>query len=89
MEAAKKPRNKTNKQVSFVHILRASFFITMGLLIVNIYYLSTKDQLLPQLLKIYSASLSFVQSIPTFILIMIGYSILIFSFGYYIGKRKK
>ncbi len=84
-----KNKGKQNKETKYMQLLRASFFIFFGLFIVHLYYLSTKDQLLPQILKISTALFTFIQTIPTSILMIIGYTILIFYVGYKVGKRTK
>ncbi|MFD2214628.1 hypothetical protein [Metabacillus endolithicus] len=89
METAKKAGSKAKKQTNITQIIRALFFIILCLFIVNIYYLSTKDQLVPQILKAYSAIVNFSLSIPTPILMLIGYSIVIFYIGYFVGVKKK
>ncbi|UGB28908.1 hypothetical protein [Metabacillus sp. B2-18] len=89
METAKKTGSKAKKQTNITQIFRALFFIILCLFIVNIYYLSTKDQLVPQILKAYSALVNFSLSITTPILMLIGYSIVIFYFGYFVGMKKK
>jgi ABC-type methionine transport system permease subunit len=89
METAKKSGTKAKKKTNIAQISRALFFIILCLFIVNIYYLSTKDQLLPQILKAYSALVNFSQSIPTPILMLICYSIVIFYIGYLVGMKKK
>lgn len=89
METAKKAGSKAKKQTNITQILRALFFIILCLFIVNIYYLSTKDQLVPQILNAYSAFVNFSLSIPTPILMLIGYSIVIFFIGYFVGVKKK
>ncbi|HZH62584.1 MAG TPA: hypothetical protein VEY70_24080 [Metabacillus sp.] len=82
-------KKKRKKEITFIQILRPASFIIIGLLIVHIYYLSTIDQLLPQIMKIYIGLIHFVQSIPTSILLIIGYSLLIFYMGYIVGKKTK
>ncbi|MGM0875757.1 MAG: hypothetical protein ACQEWV_13405 [Bacillota bacterium] len=92
MDAAKNTQNKSKrdqrKGTPIPLMLRASFFITIGLLIVYIYYLSTEGKLLNQLLKISSTLVTFFKSIPMPILIIIGYTILIFYVGYQVGKKR-
>jgi hypothetical protein len=90
MDAAKNTQNKSKrKEPPLTPILRASLFIMLGLLIVYLYYLSTEDRLLKQVLVISSAFVTFFTSIPQPILILIGYTMLIFYIGYLVGKKKK
>lgn len=93
MDATKNTPSKSKrghrKETPLPLILRALFFITIGLLIVYIYYLSTEDQLLKQLVKLTSAIVTIFKSIPMPIFIIIGYTLLIFYVGFQVGRRKK
>jgi hypothetical protein len=92
MDAAKNTQNKRKrirrKGTPITKILRAFLFITIGLLIVFLYYLYTKDKLLIYILQLSSAFITFIKSIPMPIYMMIGYTILIFYVGYLVGKRR-
>jgi hypothetical protein len=92
MDAAKNIQNKRKrvrrKGTPVRQILRAFLFITIGLLIVFIYYLYTKDKLLIYILQLSSAFITFIKCIPMPIYMMIGYTILIFYVGYLVGKRR-
>ncbi|PMC39052.1 hypothetical protein CJ195_03685 [Bacillus sp. UMB0899] len=83
----KKPTQKSKKDISFMQKLRPIFLIIFCLFIVYVYYLSTIDQLLPQIIKIFSALISYAQSIPTSILLIIGYTLIIFYVGFIVGKK--
>lgn len=90
MDATKNTQNKAKrKDTPITPILRASFFIMLGLLIVYLYYLSTEDRLHKLVLTISSALVTFFTSIPQPILILIGYTMLIFYIGYLVGKKTK
>jgi hypothetical protein len=90
MDAAKNSQNKAKrKSIPITPILRAAFFIMLGLLIVYLYFLSTEDQLLKQLLNVSSSLVTLSKSIPQPILILIGYTMLIFYIGFLVGKKKK
>lgn len=80
---------KGKKEISFIKLIRPAFFIVICLILVYVYYLSTIDQLLPQLMKLYGALIHFAQSIPTSILLIIGYTLMIFYAGYLVGRKLK
>lgn len=92
MDAAKNTHNKRKrvrrKGTPIRQILRALLFITIGLLIVFLYYLYTEETLLIYILQLSSAFITFIKSIPMPIFMMIGYTILIFYVGYLVGKRR-
>jgi hypothetical protein len=83
-------RNHTRKKgASFRQILRVSFFLVIGLLIVYIYYLMTEDKLLSQIVKLSSIFVTFIKSIPMPVFFIIGYTILVFYVGYLVGKKRQ
>ncbi|WP_338786378.1 hypothetical protein [Metabacillus sp. FJAT-53654] len=92
MDATKNNPSKSKrghrKETPLPLILRALFFITIGILIVYIYYLSTEDQLLKQLIKMSSVIVTIFKSVPMPIFIIIGYTLLIFYAGYQVGRKK-
>jgi ABC-type methionine transport system permease subunit len=93
MDISKNTPNKSKSghrmDTSIRLMLRASFFIFIGVLIVYMYYLSTEDKLLNQLLKMSSMIVSTLKSVPLPILIIIGYTMVVFYVGYQVGKNKK
>ncbi|MBO1514181.1 hypothetical protein [Metabacillus bambusae] len=84
-----KSKRGHRKETPLPLMIRALFFITIGLLIVYIYYLSTEDLLLKQLVKLSSAIITIFKSVPMPFFIIIGYTLLIFYVGYQVGRKKK
>ena len=78
MDTVKKmqPKRKRTrkKRISVRQIIRASFFFVIGLLIVYIYYLSTKGELQSQVVKLSSNVAALIKSIPMPVFFLIGYS---------------
>lgn len=90
MAVVRKTANKkSNKERAIIKLFRPIFIIVFCLLIVHVYYLSTIDQLLPQLMKLSAALITFAKSIPTSILLVLGYTLVIFYAGYIVGKKLK
>ena len=92
MDTVKKmqPKRKRTrkKRISVRQIIRASFFFVIGLLIVYIYYLSTKGELQSQVVKLSSNVAALIKSIPMPVFFLIGYSVLLFYAGYLVGKKR-
>ncbi|MCV9885867.1 hypothetical protein [Metabacillus halosaccharovorans] len=85
----KTAKKKGNKERTIIKLFRPIFIIVFCLLIVHVYYLSTIDQLVPQLMKLSAALIMFAKSIPTSILLVFGYTLVIFYAGYIVGKKLK
>jgi hypothetical protein len=92
MDTVKKtqPKRKLTrkKRASVRQVMRASFFFVLGILIVYIYYLSTKDQLQSQFVRLSSNVADLIKSIPMPVFFLIGYSALLFYAGYLVGKKR-
>ncbi len=90
MAEVKKKSNKTSKKdKNYIQKLRPIVLIIFCLFIVYVYYLFTIDQLMPQLINLYSSLITFAQSIPRSFLMIIGYTLIIFYAGFIVGKKVK
>ena len=90
MAVVRKTANKKgNKERIIIKLFRPIFIIVFCLLIVHVYYLSTIDQLVPQLMKLSADLIMFAKSITTSILLVFGYTLVIFYAGYIVGKKLK
>ncbi len=80
----KKKRKKKGLTIDLLNLLRISFLLFLVGVIVFNYYLITENQLGSFYLKFWNSN----KEVLTPILLFIGYTLTIFLFGYWLGKRR-